>query len=755
MAWLKDADSRFIAVNKAFCEAVKMDPESLINETCEVCFGKEEARKFRENDQKVMKSRRQKIIEEKIIDSQKNDVWLETIKSPIINESGKVVGTVGIARNITDRKRLEEEMRDSRDRFDRIINGMYEGVMMVGKDYKIEEVNEYFLKQHKLPRGEVIGRTCYEVTHQSKHPCNEQGFICSKKSIFESGEPVRLEHIHKDRKGKELIEEIYAFPLFAPSGEVESIVEILHDITERKMAEKSLCESEEKYRNLFENLYDAAFLIDKETGIIVESNKQAEVLLGYPREEIIGMHQRELHPPDNVEKYQQILEDSITFGYYKDSDTEVIKKDCMTVPVAISAQMLILGGKELIICLFHDITDHKRAEEEEKFHQQQLIQTVKLASLGEVVAGVAHEINNPNSFITYNVPLLEETWEMFEPILKEYAAAHPEWRKNDIGFEEFIQDMNEIIYSIGIGSERINKIVANLKDFTRVDETSHKKLVNVNDIIKNTMTIIGAQVRKSVGHININLSDNLPEIQGHFQKLEQVVANLVINSVHAILNKEDGKLSISTRYIDRLRSVLIEIEDNGCGIKPDLFNRIFDPFFTTRRSEGGTGLGLSVSYSIVQEHNGIISVLSKPGVGTRFTVFLPDERDVKLNIRPLILCVDDDETDLNILKKYFLRIENMPFETTCQSKKVLEYIDEHPEVDIVISDIKMPVVNGWEILQKVKEKYPLLTIILYSGYPDALQKKEGIDVKPDYLLEKPIEFKRLKLIFKSIPRQKI
>ena len=111
MAWLKDADSRFIAVNKAFGEAVGMDPESLINQTCEVCFAKKEAKKFREDDQKVMKSRRQEIIEEKIIDSQKNEVWLETIKSPILNSSGEVIGTVGIARDISTHKQAEEALR--------------------------------------------------------------------------------------------------------------------------------------------------------------------------------------------------------------------------------------------------------------------------------------------------------------------------------------------------------------------------------------------------------------------------------------------------------------------------------------------------------------------------------------------------------------------------------------------------------------------------------------------------------------------
>ena len=516
-----------------------------------------------------------------------------------------------------------------------------------------------------------------------------------------------------------------------------------------------LHESEKKYRCLCENIHDAAFLIDIETGRIFESNKQAEVLLGCPREEIIGMHREELHPQNKAEKYQQLFKECITSKFYKDLNAEIIRKDGVHVPVLMSSQKLTIGVKDCVIYLFHDLTDRKRAEEEEKLHQLQLIQTEKLASLGEVVAGVAHEINNPNSFITYNIPLLEETWQMFEPILEEYAAYHPEWKRNNIGFDELIQDMNEIIYSIRIGSERINKIVASLKNYARVNETGHKKLVNVNEIIKKTMIIVGSQVRKSVGYININLADNLPEIQGNFQKLEQVVANLVVNSVQAIPNKEDGKLSISTRYINRLRSVLIDIEDDGEGIEPDLINRIFDPFFTTRRSEGGTGLGLSVSYSLVQEHNGIISVLSKPGVGTRFTVFLPVERDVKLNLRPLILCVDDDKTILNIFKKHFLRIENMFFDTIHQSEKVLKYIDEHPEVDIVLSDIKMLVFNGWEILQKVKEKYPLLTVILYSDYPDELQKKDGINVKPDYLIKKPIEFKRLKLILKSIARQKL
>jgi PAS domain S-box-containing protein len=126
MAWLKDTESRFIAVNMEFGEAVGMNPESLINQTCEVCFGKEEAKKFREDDQRVMKSTRRMIIEEKITDSQKNEIWLETIKSPIFDESGKVLGTVGIARDITKRMQTEEALRESEKRYRAVVENQTE-----------------------------------------------------------------------------------------------------------------------------------------------------------------------------------------------------------------------------------------------------------------------------------------------------------------------------------------------------------------------------------------------------------------------------------------------------------------------------------------------------------------------------------------------------------------------------------------------------------------------------------------------------
>ena len=413
------------------------------------------------------------------------------------------------------------------------------------------------------------------------------------------------------------------------------------------------------------------------------------------------------------------------------------------------------GSTSHFVGTWQDITEEKALRHESEYRRQQLIQADKLASLGEVVAGVAHEINNPNSFITYNVPLIEETWEIFEPIVADFAAAQPGWEKDGIGVEELCQDMKESIQAIRTGSERINMVVTNLKDFARIDESELTAPLQVNEVIEKTFWIVGAQLRKSVAAIDLNLAEDLPEIQGHFQKLEQVVANLMVNAANAIPARDQGRLTITTRYVRRINSVLIEIEDNGIGMTPMVMDRIFDPFFTTRRNAGGTGLGLSVSYGLVQEHKGRIGVHSRKDMGSRFTVFLPTEPDVPLNLQPAILCVDDEEMVLSALRIYFAELQDMPLQVSRTPEAVMTYLDNHPEVDIVLSDIFMPEINGWELLKRIKSRFPLLPVILYSGDHQAIENKPADTPDPDYFLAKPFEMRELMQIINKIDRLRI
>ncbi len=407
---------------------------------------------------------------------------------------------------------------------------------------------------------------------------------------------------------------------------------------------------------------------------------------------------------------------------------------------------------------WYDITDEKRIRQESEYRLKQVIQADKLASLGKVVAGVAHEINNPNSFITYNIPLLEETWQIFEPILADYTEKHPRWQARNMTMDELFQDMKEIIQAIKTGSKRINSVVLDLKDFIRADNSYNFKAVQINDVIDKALAIVGAQVRQSVAEVKINLADHLPVIQGRFQRIEQVVANLVINAAQAIPSKQKGRLSITTRYLERIKSVLIQIEDNGIGMTPAELENCFEPFFTTRRDVGGTGLGLSISYSLIQEHHGTLGVLSRPGLGSRFTVFLPIDEGTPLNLCPLVLYVDHDEQFINVLCSYFIDTRNMPIKICRNPENAVKHLELYPEVDIVLANIKMIEMNGWEFLRQINERFPLIHVIPYSDAPGH-PEKQNVNLAPFnhqlHILPKPFEMVQLVKIIDTIGRQRL
>lgn len=414
------------------------------------------------------------------------------------------------------------------------------------------------------------------------------------------------------------------------------------------------------------------------------------------------------------------------------------------------------GRNDYIVGAVQDVSDEKKMKQEADMHMQQVIQADKLASLGEVVAGVAHEINNPNSFITYNIPLLEESWEIFVPIINAYAASHPDSRHANLTLQELTGEMGEIIHAIKTGSDRINKIVANLKDFARLDESAPSSLVDFNKVINDVLTIVGAQARKSVGRIELELEENLPGFHGHYQKLEQVMANLIMNAAQAIPEKEKGKISIRTRVNIRLNSIIVEVEDNGRGMAPAETEHIFEPFFTTRRSSGGTGLGLSVSYGLVQEHKGRICVLSRPGLGTKFTVILPiDRRQNQFDLQSTILCVDEEPQTLVLLNSLFTRVENLPARRITSPGEVISFLQDHPEVDMVLCDMLAHEVVGWPLLDNIKRKFPLLTVFCLANLAEKEHHFADWDIQPDYFLAKPLKLEKLAKIIKKIGRLRI
>lgn len=411
--------------------------------------------------------------------------------------------------------------------------------------------------------------------------------------------------------------------------------------------------------------------------------------------------------------------------------------------------------------IWYDITEEKSLRQESEYRLKQVVHADKLASLGKVVAGVAHEINNPNSFISYNIQTLEDVWQIFEPILAAYAEKHPQWQIRNMTMDELFQDMGEIIKALKTGSERINRVVQDLKEFVRPDNSYNLKPVQINEVIDKALTIVGAQIRQYVGGLEIKLADHLPVIQGWFQRLEQVVVNLVVNATQAIPPAHKGRLSITTRYLERIKSVLIEVEDNGIGMGPEVLESIFEPFFTTRRDAGGTGLGLSISYALIKEHHGTIGVLSRPKLGSRFTVFLPVDAGITLNLQPLILHVDDDKQFVKLLRSYFVDAENMSIKSCATAGNIIKNLGLYPEVDIVLLNCDMLKTNEWEILRKIKERFPLIHVVLYSDAPGHDERQNvnlsafGYELNQLHLLQKPFGEAQLTQIINTIGRQRL
>ncbi|MBN2520029.1 MAG: GHKL domain-containing protein, partial [Bacteroidales bacterium] len=257
----------------------------------------------------------------------------------------------------------------------------------------------------------------------------------------------------------------------------------------------------------------------------------------------------------------------------------------------------------------------------EKEMESQLIESYKLASLGKVVAGVAHEINNPNTFILGNIKIIKEAFNDIYPILDEKYSQQPDLKIARLNYDIFKENIKILVEDIYNGSIRLKKIVGDLRTFARKDENLHTDTIYINDLIKNTIRLTKNQITKNI-NISTSLNPDIPTFNGSVSKLEQVLLNIITNASEAI-NKEKGEINIQTDYIEKNNLVKIMIKDNGIGMDAKTKSNIFDPFFTTKRKEGGIGLGLSISYGIINEHNGTIEVSSKLGKGTTFTICIP------------------------------------------------------------------------------------------------------------------------------------
>lgn len=277
--------------------------------------------------------------------------------------------------------------------------------------------------------------------------------------------------------------------------------------------------------------------------------------------------------------------------------------------------------------LAQQVTEKEQALEELRLHQDKLVQADKMTSLGILVSGVAHEINNPNGLILLNVPTLKEASADAELILEEHFRLHGDFTYGGIPFSRMRHTIPRLFTEMQEGAKRIKRIVDDLKDFARSNPNAEMGEINLNSVAEVAVRLVEPSLRNATGHFSVVYAANLPPLRGNAQRIEQVVVNLLLNACQALLNKEQP-ISLTTGYDSSTNSVTLAVMDGGVGISPEVRPFLTDPFFTTKRDTGGTGLGLSVSAGIVKEHGGSLDFDSIPGGGTVVTLALPAEGGV-------------------------------------------------------------------------------------------------------------------------------
>jgi PAS domain S-box-containing protein len=396
------------------------------------------------------------------------------------------------------------------------------------------------------------------------------------------------------------------------------------EIKDRALTEDALRQSEEKYRIILQGIEDGYYEVDL-AGNMTFFNDAMCRILGYPRNQLTGLNDRafmsEYTAKRVYETFNQVYrtgQPAKVFGW------EMIRKDGTRryVETSVSLMRDANGNPVGFRGLARDVTDRKESEERERLHQQQLMQASKMVELGTLVSGVAHEINNPNNFIMLNAPLLVDCWQAARPILEEYYEENGDFLLGGMMYSEMRENIPKLFSGILEGSERIRQIVADLKNYVRPDTSDLNQPVDLNSVVQSALSLLSNMVKKSTDHFSVDLEKDLPLVKGNFQRLEQVVINLVQNACQALPDRKK-RIRVSTRWDQANGNAVLQVEDEGIGIPPENLSRISDPFFSTKQESGGVGLGLAISSRIIKAQGGIMNFASEAGKGTKAEVLLP------------------------------------------------------------------------------------------------------------------------------------
>ena len=702
--YIKDLQGRYVVVNDEVERLFGRPREEIIGLDDHHFLPAKEAEALIASDRAIMGGNQVVTREEPITTLDQLRVYLAT-KGPVHDEDGNVMGLFGISRNITDLKRQEEALKKSNDQFLSLVANTPGHIAYVNAHtLRYEFVNEQFEKSFGIPVEKIIGSEVRDII-------GEKNFAHALPYINEvkTGKSVSYENTFNLVTGQRWIRVNYS-PIFADDVQVSSIVVLSYDITERKLAEQALQESEQKLKNLLAHIPTALALTD-EQGRITFRNKRFVELFGYSEAEVANGEEWWLHAyPDEQIRQRAIANWKAAVQRAIDTDRNIDTKEYpVTCKDGVTRLIEITGillGKD-ILTTFVDVTERKRLEEE-----RQTIE--KLKSLGTLAGGLAHDFNNILAGLYGNISLAKSK-------LAKDAPDHPGFR--------FIEAAEKSMNSAVLLT---NQLLTFAKGGAPVKENLSLQSL-IEEVVQ--FNLSGSNV-KAV----ITPADSLWLAKADQGQVQQVFANLTINAIQAM--PSGGHLRIALKNVDTSKNPLsglgkgrfirVTVADQGTGIAPEHLDRIFDPYFTTKQT--GSGLGLATIYSIIKRHGGHISVASQLGKGTTFTLYLPASETRELspkvspveapqNVVPAKVLVMDDEEVIRSTISDMLEDLGYAVATAAEGQQSLDLyrqaFDSGRPFDLAILDLTIPGgVGGKETARRILQIDPEARLVVSSGYAD-------------------------------------